>query len=121
MPQPHKFEDLFVWQKSMFLAKEIFILFENCTSFALRNQIERAVISISANIAEGYELGTDKQFVRHLFISKGSCAEVRSLLLLAKELHLFSPERLEPFIQSSGKLSVMLFNLICTRGWNKSS
>jgi four helix bundle protein len=115
MPNSTRFEDLFVWQEAIKLAKEIFILFENTRCFSLKNQIERASISISANIAEGNEHGTNKQFVKHLFIAKASCGEVRSLLILAKELNAIPALQVDPLVNTSGKLSIMIHNLIKSR------
>jgi len=119
MSNSDTFEDLIVWQESIKLAKDVFILFENCKTFSLKNQIERAAISVSANIAEGYELDTNKQCVKHLFISKASCGEVRSLLILAKELKLYPEKQIDSIINSSSKLSIMIYNFIRARGGRK--
>lgn len=115
MPSSTRFEDLIVWQEAIKLAKDVFILFESARCFSLKNQIERASISISANIAEGNEHGTNKQFVKHLFIAKASCGEVRSLLILAKELNAMSSTLIDPLVNTSGKLSIMIHNLIKSR------
>jgi four helix bundle protein len=115
MPNSTRFEDLFVWQEAIKLAKEIFVLFEDIRCFSVKNQIERASISVSANIAEGNEHGTNKQFVKHLFIAKASCGEVRSLLILAKELNLVLATKIDPLVDSSGKLSIMIHKLIKSR------
>lgn len=85
--------------------------------YSIRNQIERAVVSISANIAEGYELQTNKQLIKHLFIAKASCGEVRSLLTLSRELNGYNPATLDPVINTANRLSIMLYNFICDRGW----
>lgn len=116
MPKSERFEDLFVWQEAIDLAGGIFIVFEDCRRFSIKNQIERAVVSISANIAEGYELQSNKQFIKHLFIAKASCGEVRSLLILSKRLGLYPDSVLDPLIASSNKLSIMIYRLIESRG-----
>ena len=54
--------------------------------FGFKDQFKRAVVSITNNIAEGSEYNNNRQFVRYLKYSKGSCAEVRNMLILAKEL-----------------------------------
>ena len=82
-----RFEDILSWKKSKDLAKWIYQEFENEKDFAFKNQIERASVSIMNNIAEGFERQTNKEFKHFLFISKGSCGEVRSMLILAKELN----------------------------------
>jgi len=80
------FEELPVWRDSIKIGKEIYLLtnsgkFEkDCT---LKDQVRRAVISISSNIAEGFERSNNNEFVRFLLIAKGSLGEVRSQLYLA--------------------------------------
>jgi four helix bundle protein len=87
------FEEFEVYNKSIHLAKRIFKLLENNSfdkEFSFKDQIKRAVISISNNIAEGSEYNNNKQFIRFLKIAKGSCAEVRSMLVLAQQLEFVS-------------------------------
>jgi len=81
-----KFEDIIAWQKAQDLTSNIYKLFKANRDFAFRDQIQRASISIMNNIAEGFERGSDADFRRFLFIAKGSCGEVRSMLYVAKEL-----------------------------------
>lgn len=85
------FTEFEVYQKSIVLAKEVFKLMDNPgfqKEYGFKDQIKRAVVSISNNIAEGSEYNNNKQFIRFLAHSKGSCAEVRSMLILASELNL---------------------------------
>jgi len=87
------FEEFEVYNKSIHLAKKIFKLLESHSfdkEFGFKDQIKRAVISISNNIAEGSEYNNNKQFIRFLKIAKGSCAEVRSMLVLAQQLEFVS-------------------------------
>jgi four helix bundle protein len=81
-----KFEDIIAWQKAIELAEFIYKTFVNCRDFGFRDQIQRAVVSISNNIAEGFERGTNKELKNFLFIAKGSCGEVRSMGRLAERL-----------------------------------
>lgn len=81
-----KFEDIEAWK----LAREVTQLVYEVSSdgdfardYALTNQIRRASISISSNIAEGFERSGNKEFIQFLAIAKGSCGEVRSQLYLA--------------------------------------
>jgi len=85
----HKFEDLPIWKESIDLGREIYLLtssgrFEKDYSF--KDQIRRAVISISSNIAEGFERSNNNEFLRFLLIAKGSVGEVRSQLYLSLAL-----------------------------------
>ena len=74
------FENLKVWHRAVELAVSVYKLTANNKSFVkdfgLKDQIQRSSVSISSNISEGDELGTDKQAVRQFFISKGSAAEL---------------------------------------------
>jgi four helix bundle protein len=57
-----KFEDLVVWKNSMELAVEIYRLLKDCRDFGLRDQVQRAAVSIPSNIAEGFERQSNKEF-----------------------------------------------------------
>mgnify|MGYP006183678095 FL=1 len=77
------FEDLLVWQKSIVHSVELYKRFQLNTDFGFKNQIQRASISISNNIAEGFERGSDRDFRRFLFIAQVSCSEVKSMFFIA--------------------------------------
>ena len=81
-----RFEDIIAWQKSKELSLLIYREFKNCRDYGFRDQVQRAVISIINNIAEGYERNSNKEFRNFLFISKGSSGEVRSMLYISKDL-----------------------------------
>ena len=89
MAQHNGFEDLPVWQDARRIAKEIYSLTRE-TEFArdhgLKNQIQRASVSVVSNIAEGFDYGSNKQFVHFLKIAKGSASEVRAQLVLATDI-----------------------------------
>ncbi len=74
------------WQKSKKLTITVYNIFKETKDFGFKNQIERASVSIMNNIAEGFERKSNKEFKYFLFVAKGSCAEVRSMLYLAKDL-----------------------------------
>ncbi|AKM82268.1 MAG: S23 ribosomal protein [Berkelbacteria bacterium GW2011_GWE1_39_12] len=88
-----KFEDIIAWQK----AKELTLLsyrnFSCIKDYSFKDQINRASVSVMNNIAEGYERMGDKEFKKFLYISKGSCGEVRSMLYLALELKYIDKKR----------------------------
>ena len=78
-----RFEDVPVWQEAMRLAHGVYDLTENPKfriSFSLRDQIERSSMSVSDNIAEGFERGTTNELLAFLYISRGSAGETRSKL-----------------------------------------
>lgn len=83
------FEDLFIWQKAVEFAKDIYLIAEKKglkTDFGLKNQMRDAAVSISTNIAEGFERRSRKEYLNFLNIAKGSSGEVRSLLYVAYEI-----------------------------------
>jgi four helix bundle protein len=84
-----RFEDLPVWQKAADLYEAVEQLLENeefRASRGFRDQLDRATLSVSNNIAEGFERGTTNELLAFLYIARGSAGEVRSMLLL-KERH----------------------------------
>ncbi|HCO94532.1 MAG TPA: four helix bundle protein [Phycisphaerales bacterium] len=85
----NSFEDLPVWKT----AKELSILAYKTTAegklrkdYGLKDQIQRAAVSVSSNITEGFERGSKREFIQFLYIAKGSCGELRSQLYIAKDL-----------------------------------
>ena len=96
MAKIEKFEDILAWQKARELTQLVYRASrkgEFAKDFALRDQIRRAVISITSNIAEGFERGGIKEFVQFLGHAKGSCGEVRSQLYIAlDEAYLSQPD-----------------------------
>jgi four helix bundle protein len=107
-----RFEDIIAWQKSQLLARNIYRLFRNCKDYSFRGQIYRAVISISNNIAEGYEKGTNKDYTKFLFIAKGSCGEVRSMIYLAKDLKYISEKNFYIIYEQSVEVSKIIYGII---------
>ena len=86
----HNFKDLKVWQESMSLAKEVFVLtkkFPNEEKYGLISQINRASVSIPSNVAEGAARDSIKEFNQFLNISLGSCFELETQLVLASDFN----------------------------------
>ncbi len=81
------YEGLRVWQEAMDIVDEIYTLIrvgELAKDFDLRSQMRRAAVSIPSNIAEGDELDTNKQANRHFYIARGSAAELRTQVTIAR-------------------------------------
>ena len=88
-----RFEDLPVWKAAIESAVRIYGLTEGPAfkgRFGLRDQIERAAVSISDNVAEGFERGTTQELLTFLYTARGSAGEVRSMLCLLERLPAFS-------------------------------
>ena len=107
----NRFEDILAWQKAINFAVDCRQVFKGCNDFAFLDQLFRAVMSISNNIAEGYERMGDKEFRKFLFIAKGSCGEVRSMLHLSKKLGYIRAEADELFRQCE-EISKIISGLI---------
>jgi four helix bundle protein len=78
-----RFEELPVWQEAMRLAEDVYSMTERRDwrwSHSVRDQIERAALSVSNNIAQGFERGTTNELLAFLYIARGSAGEVRSML-----------------------------------------
>jgi four helix bundle protein len=106
-----KFEDLMVWQKSIDLTISIYSSMELINDFGLKNQIQRASLSISNNIAEGFERGSDRDFKRFLYIAQGSCSEVKSMLYVAIRLNYLKNESFILLNHQVTEIGKMLYGL----------
>jgi four helix bundle protein len=88
-----RFEDLPVWNAAIELAQDVYALTEKSQfkgKYSLRDQIERAALSVSNNIAEGFERGTTQELLTFLYIARGSAGEVRSMLGFLERLAVFA-------------------------------
>jgi four helix bundle protein len=110
----NQFEDILAWQKAKNMTLKIYSMFKETKDFGFRDQICRASVSVMNNIVEGFERKSDAEFKHFLFIAKGSCGEVRSMLYLAIELNYISKEEYSYLINISLEISKMISGLIKT-------
>ena len=113
-----KFQDLRVWQRSKDLAVYVYKLTAKGAfnkDFGLRDQIRKAAVSIPSNIAEGDELDSNKQAIRHFYIAKGSSAEVFAQALIAQEIGYIDIESFKFIEKERTVISSMLARLISAR------
>lgn len=106
------YQDLLVWQKSMQLVELVYKLsrdFPSDEKYGLKSQIQRASVSIPANIAEGWGRGYSQNFIQFLNIASGSLAELETLIILAQKLE-FSKSDSE-LLELCGEISKMLYSL----------
>jgi len=110
-----RFEDLECWQQATSLAIEIYRVSssgEFGRDFGFRDQLRRAAVSIGSNIAEGKERETSSEFIRFLYIAKGSAGELKTQLYIAKEIGYLDAATHFDLNQRTEKISGMLGNLI---------
>lgn len=109
------FEEISSWQKARYFNKRIYEITENQNfkrDFDLVRQIRRASISISSNIAEGFERNTDKEFIHFLYIAKASAGEVRSQLYLALDLNYIEKIEFEELFNDVSDISKLISGFI---------
>ena len=106
------FEDLIIWQESLQLSIDIYQCLRTCKDYGLRDQIQKSSVSIPSNIAEGFERGSDKEFIRFLYFSKGSAGELRTQLYIAKTLKIIEERKCLMFIDQTKRIAAMIQKLI---------
>lgn len=110
-----RFEEMKVWQDARMFTKVIYEMTANHSfkiDFGLKDQIQRASVSVMSNIAEGYERDNNKEFVRFLLYSKGSIGEVRSLLCVASDLSYISDSEFQRTREIAIAISAQIANFI---------
>ncbi|MGN0691600.1 MAG: four helix bundle protein [Oscillospiraceae bacterium] len=115
----NSYHDLIVWQKSMMLVKEVYMLVKNLPReelYALSNQIRRSVVSIPSNIAEGYGRHSNKEFIRFLNFAKGSKYELETQLQICIMLDYFDVQSAGYAFQLCDEIGRMLNALIKSLG-----
>ncbi|PJJ64617.1 four helix bundle protein [Chryseobacterium geocarposphaerae] len=109
------FENFPVYIKSLDLIEKLYQFLQNESfekEFEFNNQIKIAGFSISNNIAEGSEYNNNRQFIKYLKIAKGSCAEVRSMMIVSKRLKLGDKNSADEVINLSREISSNISNFI---------
>ena len=112
-----RFTEIVAWQKGRELVNEIYRLTRDGTfskDWGLKDQIQRAAVSICSNIAEGFERSGNKEFSNFLWIAKGSTGEVSSQLYHAKDNGYIDDETFNNLQECLKLISAMLYNLIAS-------
>jgi len=81
-----RFEDVEAWKEARELVKHVYESFKDLKDYGFRDQIQRAAISIMSNIAEGFDRGSNKEFIQFLIIARSSVSEVKSLCYAAIDI-----------------------------------
>jgi four helix bundle protein len=110
-----RFEELVVYQRTRELVKEVYALTRRpafAKDWGLADQIRRAAVSILSNIAEGFERGSNTEFIQFLYIAKGSCGEVRAQLTVAQDQGYVAEGECEKLADTCRVISGMLSSFI---------
>jgi four helix bundle protein len=86
MSEINTFEDLEIWKRGCQLAVDVYVANHESKDFGLKDQMQRAAVSIPSNIAEGCERDSTPDFIKHLRYSKGSCGELRTQLYISERV-----------------------------------
>jgi four helix bundle protein len=108
-------KELLVWQKAHEIVLDVYKLakcFPKIETYSLVDQIKRAAYSVPANIVEGYSKNTRKEFLRHLYIARGSLEELRYFLLLSKDLSYITENQYNDIEARLTEVSYLLNQLI---------
>lgn len=82
-----KFEDIEAWKEARSLVRDVYACLAKSKDGGFKDQMQRASVSIMSNIAEGFDRGTNKEFVQFLIIARGSSAEVKTFVTRLWMLH----------------------------------
>ena len=109
------YKDLVVWQKAMDLVVEVYSLAKKLPkeeTFVLSDQLRRAAVSIPSNIAEGNSRSSTKDYIRFLFIARGSTAEIETQLQICVRVNYFADSDIDSALNLCAELGKMLNVLI---------
>jgi four helix bundle protein len=109
------FEDLLIFQEARQVMTTVYALTKSgpvLKDYPLRDQMHRSALSIMSNIAEGFERGSNPDFVRFLFMAKGSCGELRAQAIAGIDQEYWTRQQFEQFANSCRKLSGGISRLI---------
>ena len=112
------FENLDVWKAGCRLAVDVYSELQKSRDYGLRDQMQRAAVSVMSNIAEGFERKTTADFSHFLYIAKGSLGELKSQLFLAARMKLIPPSVFGPtysLAEEAGKVIVGLIASLAKR------
>lgn len=106
------FEELDVWKRGCRVTVKIYEVLRGCRDYGLKDQMTRAAVSIASNIAEGAERDSKKEFVHFLHIAKGSAAELRTQVYIAKRVNIIDTVIEKEIIEELKIISMKLHGLI---------
>ena len=107
-----RFEDIDAWKEARFLVKEIYGAFSGSNDYGFKDQMQRAALSIMSNIAEGFDRGSNKEFIQFLTVARGSVSEVKSLAYAALDIGYVDKNTFNNLSEQCLKLSSLINGFI---------
>ena len=106
------FEQIESWKEARCLVKDIYAIFRDSKDYGFKDQIQRSAISAMSNIAEGFDRGSNKEFIQFLVIARGSVSEVKSLTYAGLDIGHLAPDSFENIDKRCTNLSNMINGFI---------
>ena len=109
------FKDLDIWKRSIILVEKIYAVtqgFPKEEIYGLASQLRRAAISVPSNIAEGFSRASGKEYKQFLYISRGSCSEIITQIIIAQNLNYIEGKKVEFLLKETEEISKMIMGLI---------
>jgi four helix bundle protein len=107
-----RFEDIEAWKEARILVKEVYQDFMNIKDYGFKDQIQRAALSIMSNISEGFDRGSNKEFIQFLVIARGSVFEVKSLSYAALDIGYINEDIFKRIMERCFKLTNLINGFI---------
>ena len=110
-----KFEEIKAWQEARELAKAVYDVTRTgalSKDFGLKDQIQRASVSVASNIAEGFARNGNKEFAKFLWIAKGSAAEVQSQLYTIRDVGYISETQFQQVYDKAESCSILIYRFV---------
>ena len=114
-----RFEEIRAWQQARELSRMVYSLTSHggiSKDYGLRDQLQRAAVSVGSNIAEGFARSGNREFAKFLWIANGSAAEVQSQAYTAMDIGYFSQEQFSQVYDKAETCSILVYRFIKTLG-----
>ena len=108
----NRFEDIEAWKEARELVKEVYNHLADTKDFNFKNQVQRATLLIMSNIAEGFDRGSNKEFIQFLVIARGSVSEVKSLIYTALDIEYIDKNTFNNIFERCLKLTNLINGFI---------
>ncbi len=110
--QVKRFEDLYAWQQARELVKLVYNVCRPWKDYSLKDQIQRAAVSVLSNLAEGFERGTKDELIAFWYIARGSCGEVRAQLYVGLDQEMIDKKTFDLLYDKADYTSRLIAKLI---------
>jgi len=114
-PKIRSFKDLEIWKRGIKLVENIYAATQNFPKeeiYGLASQLRRAAVSVPSNIAEGFSRASNREYKQFLYVSRGSCAEVITQIIISRNLNYMEGGKADILLNETEEISKMTMSLI---------